>query len=107
MGRSEKRELYNRLGVLLLHLLKWQYQPALRGSSWRRTIREQRRALARHLADNPSLKALLPEAVCEAYGDALIAAEDETGRAADSFPETSPYGLAEILAEDFWPGPRE
>ncbi|WP_083884722.1 DUF29 domain-containing protein [Thioflavicoccus mobilis] len=35
MGRSEKRELVNRLVVLLLHLLKWRYQPGLRGNSWR------------------------------------------------------------------------
>jgi hypothetical protein len=27
VGRSEKRELGNRLEVLLTHLLKWQYQP--------------------------------------------------------------------------------
>jgi len=33
MGRSEKRELISRLTVLLLHLLKWQYQPSLRGTS--------------------------------------------------------------------------
>ena len=37
MGRSEKRELVNRLAVLLMHLLKWRYQPNLRGKSWRLT----------------------------------------------------------------------
>lgn len=42
MGRGEKRELINRLAMLLMHLLKWQYQPGLRGNSWRLTIREQR-----------------------------------------------------------------
>ena len=39
MGRSEKRELINRLAVLLLHLLKWRFQPGLRGNSWRATYR--------------------------------------------------------------------
>jgi len=39
MGRSEKRELVNRLTVLLLHLLKWQFQPGLRGNSWRGSIK--------------------------------------------------------------------
>ena len=40
MGRSEKRELTNRLAVLLTHLLKWQVQPptaaleAGRSPSW-------------------------------------------------------------------------
>ena len=28
LGRSERRELVSRLRVLLLHLLKWQHQPA-------------------------------------------------------------------------------
>jgi hypothetical protein len=33
MGRSEKRELTNRLAVLLAHLLKWVFQPELRSNS--------------------------------------------------------------------------
>ena len=31
MSRSEHRQLQNRLIVLLVHLLKWQYQPTLQG----------------------------------------------------------------------------
>ena len=42
MGKSEKRELKSRLIVLLMHLLKWQYQPEKRSESWRSTITEQR-----------------------------------------------------------------
>ena len=67
MGRSEKRELINRLTVLLLHLLKWQFQPALHGNSWRLTIEEQRYRLEDHLKDNPSLKAQLGQAMRDAY----------------------------------------
>ena len=63
MGRSEKRELVSRLVVLLLHLLKWQYQPARRGRSWQVTIENTRDELDRHMIDNPSLKAKLPEAM--------------------------------------------
>ncbi len=44
MGRSERRQLANRLEVLLAHLLKWRYQPARRGNGWRYTISECRRA---------------------------------------------------------------
>ena len=40
MGGSSKRELTNRLGVLLAHLLKWKYQPEQRSSSWSGTIKE-------------------------------------------------------------------
>jgi hypothetical protein len=56
MGRSERQQLTRRLEILLIHLLKWQYQPALRDLSWQLTITEQRRRIAKLLANNPSLK---------------------------------------------------
>ncbi|HEY0205522.1 MAG TPA: DUF29 domain-containing protein [Acetobacteraceae bacterium] len=66
MGRGEKRELINRLTALLVHLPKWQVQPALRGNSGRLTILEQRGQLVEHLKDNPSLKGLLADAFATA-----------------------------------------
>ena len=42
MGRGEKRKLVNRLTVLLLHLLKWHFQPGYRSPSWSSKVREQR-----------------------------------------------------------------
>jgi hypothetical protein len=42
VGKSEQRELENRMAILLAHLLKWQYQPARRGASWQKTIKVQR-----------------------------------------------------------------
>lgn len=42
MGRSEKRSLISHLRVLILHLLKWEYQPELRGNSWKSSIRNAR-----------------------------------------------------------------
>jgi len=41
-GRSERREIENRLKVLLVHLLKWRHQPEGRNGSWRSTIRRDR-----------------------------------------------------------------
>ncbi len=93
MGRSEKRELVNRLAVLLLHLLKWQFQPGLRGNSRRLSVEEQRYRLENHLRDNPSLKAMLDTATDEAYRLALIEAERETGLARRTFPAVCPYGF--------------
>jgi hypothetical protein len=60
MGRTEKRELISRLSVLLLHLLKWRYQPGKRGPSWEASISNQRDGIAEHLDDNPSLKTAPP-----------------------------------------------
>lgn len=104
MGKTEKRELVNRLAVLLLHLLKWRYQPALRGNSWRLSIEEQRRKLNRHLTDNPSLKAKLDDAIADAYGDALIEAEKETGLARATFPADCPWSFGRMMDAGFWPG---
>jgi hypothetical protein len=103
MGRSEKRELVSRLAVLLTHLLKWRFQPGHRSGSWSASIKVQRRRLERHLADNPSLKPLLTDAVVDAYGDALINAANETGLAEDSFPQSPPWSFDELMNPDFWP----
>lgn len=103
MGRSEKRELVNRLAVLLAHLLKWQFQPGLRGTSWRLTIEEQRRRLASHLKDNPSLKARLLEASEEAYVLAVLAAQRDSGLDRAAFPLIDPYGPVLAMDEGFYP----
>lgn len=103
MGRGEKRELKNRLAVLLLHLLKWCYQPEKRGRSWRATIRIQRFEIHNHLAANPSLKAHLPEIVAQAHEVARIAAAMETSLDEACFPTECPWTFEQIIAEDFWP----
>ena len=103
MGKTEKRELTSRLAVLLLYLLKWRFQPKRRGSSWEATIKIQRRDLRRHLADNPSLKSKLSEAIADAYGNAIIEAGAETGLSESTFPADCPWSFEKIMAEDFWP----
>jgi hypothetical protein len=103
MGRSERRELVNRLTVLLLHLLKWRFQPALRGNSWRLSIKEQRIRLAAHLEDNPSLKAEIDQAILQAYRLAAIEAERETGLSESTFPTVCPFSFEQIMDERFWP----
>jgi hypothetical protein len=104
IGTAEKRELVSRLNVLLLHLLKWQYQPGRRGASWQATIRVQRRDLAFHMRDNPSLKAVLPEAIAQAYGNAIIEAGVETGLLEATFPAACPWNFQQMSDPAFWPG---
>lgn len=103
MGKSEKRELVNRLAVLLMHLLKWRFQPTTRGTSWRLTIEEQRDRLEDHLADNPSLKATLDASIASGYRLAILRAARETGLDRAIFPDTCPWTFAQIKAQDFWP----
>ena len=99
MGRTEKRELVSRLALLPLHPLKWQHQPSWRGSSWTRSIANSRDQLADHLADNPSLKARIPEAIATAYRDAAT----ETGLDEAGFPIECPWSFDQIMDADFWP----
>jgi hypothetical protein len=103
MGRTEKRELLSRLTILMMHLLKWQFQPGRRGPSWEATITVQRRDLADHVADNPSLKALLPEVMAGAHGRAVLNAVAETGLPQSVFPEACLWTFEQIMSETFWP----
>ena len=103
MGKGEKRELISRLTVLLQHLLKWQFQPVRRGSSWETTIIVQRNDLTDHLEDNPSLRAKLDEAIKRAYRDAFFIASDETALPKETFPPVCPWSFEQIMDAAFWP----
>ena len=101
MGRAEKRELESRLEVLLMHLLKWQFQPSLRSRSWQLTIKEQRLRLQRHLKQNPSLKSAIPDLFADVYRLAVVSAERETSL--DIFPDVCPYDFEQVMTEAFLP----
>jgi hypothetical protein len=103
MGRTEKRELASRLKVLLAHLLEWRFQPEKRTKSWEASIKVQRRELADHLDDNPSLRPLIGAVLEKNYPDAALVAALETGLPEDAFPQSCPWSFAQIRDEDFWP----
>jgi hypothetical protein len=103
MGRTEKRELVSRLTALLLNLLKWQYQPDRRGNSWKRSIANSRDQLEDHLADNPSLRSKLAEALLPAYRYARRGGANETGFEETVFPAECPWAFEQIMDDDFWP----
>ncbi|NJL55086.1 DUF29 domain-containing protein [bacterium] len=91
LGRQERQELRNRLGVLLGHLLKWHYQPEARTKSWAATIQEQRRRMQRHLQENPSLKPYLAEAIAIGYEDGLDLINRETPLDPEQLPQACPF----------------
>jgi len=103
MGKSHQRALASRLEILLIHLLKWQFQPNLRSPSWRHTIREQRRRIGELLQDNPSLKPHIPKAFHSAYSYAVMGASDETGFTEETFPAQCPWTFEQIMETSFWP----
>ena len=105
VGKSEQRELANRMAVLLAHLLKWQYQPERRTRSWSNTIAIQRKGLVRRMERTPSLKASLsdPDWWSDAWDDAATECRRETGLELESMPENCPWSAAEVLAEGWLP----
>ena len=103
MGRRERRELVNRLTVLLIHLLKWQYRPARRSRSWRNTLLIQRSDLLELLADSPSLQQDVVGSIARAYERAKLLAEEEMGLDKSLFPAQCPYRFEDIVSLDFFP----
>ena len=103
MGRSIRRELRDRLAILTMHLLKWQYQSGHRSPSWSATIREQREQIAELLDESPSLKASPANELPKIYRLALTKALGETGLPEATFPAACPFTPEQILAEDFLP----
>ena len=103
MSKSERRALQSFLETLLMHLLKWQFQPAHQGRSWKFTIIEQRKRIESHLEENPGLKSKLPELIEKAYGYAITGAIRETGLSIKVFPEECPWSYQQFTNPDFWP----
>ena len=103
LGRSEKRQLRSRLGVLLLDLLKWLHQPMHQGTSWRRTIETQREAIGELLSDNPSLKPLLDQTMQAAYRSARRDAVADTGLSDRVFSSDCPWTTTQVLDPNFLP----
>lgn len=55
IGKSDKRVISSYLHNILLHLLKWQYQPSRRSRSWENSIDNSRCQVERIINDSPSL----------------------------------------------------
>jgi hypothetical protein len=103
LSRQDKREILSRLTVVLLHLLKWQYRPDLRNSSWRSSIQTNRREVQLILEDSPSLKSYPLTVLDKAYAPVKREAASETELPLATFPDTCPFSIAEILDDEFWP----
>ena len=104
LGKQDRRELRNRLRVLIGHLLKWEYQPGKRSRSWSNTIYEQRYKIKQLIKESPSLKPYLRDAVVESYSDGLDLAIRETSLDESFFPQECGYTLEQILDKNFFPG---
>jgi hypothetical protein len=107
LGRSLADQLESRYETLLMHLLKWEFQPERRTRSWAVTIGRERIRLPKRLRKNPGLKARQQALYADAYEQAREEAALETGLPLDRFPVENPYALDQTMDPDFWPGGRE
>jgi hypothetical protein len=108
MGKRDRREMDSYLTRLILHLLKWQMQPALRygqsgRSSWLNSIVHSRLMLEKIFKQSPSLTRLAEESLLEIYPGAVREASVQTQIDRKSFPQSCPYTLAQLLDEDYLP----
>ena len=106
LGRSDKREIERRLKVLLVHLLKSQFQPERAKQGWKSTIVEQRRRIHKLVKESPSLRQHPTLVLAEEYEYARDDVTEETGLPVHAFPKTCPYSIADILDLKFYPEAR-
>ena len=103
LGKSEKRGIASQLVRLLIHLLKWEYQPQRRSDSWLDSITDSRLQIELAIKDSPSLKNYPLLELAQVYQRARSNAAKQTHLPLSSFPEICPYPLDKILAEDWLP----
>jgi hypothetical protein len=103
MARRDQKAVKNNLVVLLSHLLKHQFQPEQRSSSWRGSIVEHRQRLQDDFEESPSLRPHAAAIFSRAYTDARERASAETSLPLHTFPGSSPYTLDQTLDPKFLP----
>ena len=104
MGKRDRREMYSRMNVLLMHLMKWAAQPEQReGSTWSATIIEQRTHITYHLEDSPSLRAPLIQRMPRICADAARSAALETGLPMSTFTVGSVSRIDRLLTFGWYP----
>ena len=103
LGRSDRRELKNRLTVLFAHILKRIYVNSPENfNGWELTIIEQRRQIQDLLEDSPSLKSYLAEILAKVYANALNDVQFEYKQT--EFPQTWQFEIETdlLLSQKYW-----
>jgi hypothetical protein len=93
------------LKQLVMHLLKWYYQPSRRrtGHSWESTIINARSEITQLVERNPGLRPRLAPFLEKVYPTARRLARAQTRLPLSTFSEVCPWTLTQILDDDFWP----
>ena len=103
MGKERERSLASQIRRLLLHLLKYQFQPAQRSRSWLGSMTNARVEIEWLLEHSPSLKPEIGRILPAEYRRAVKEASAETGLPKESFPERCPYTFQQLMDDEFLP----
>lgn len=109
LGRSNRRQLINRLEELDNHLLKLAFSLAWEPRrQWKNSVRGQRIDIADLLEESPSLRPILSEALIKAHHRAVRSFDDQKliELTMPLLPSTCPFELDQMLDPDWWPDPR-
>lgn len=101
MGKRDRRAIGSYLRNVMMHLLKWQYQPQRRGTSWQGSINSGRDEIDVLLNESPSLNAQMSTLITDEYRRARKQASLETGLPLAIFPEQCPFTVEQITG-DWW-----
>ena len=104
VGNEQYEKLESALRIILLHLLKWDHQPARRSRSWWASINVGRNQVRRALRKNPGLKRRLDEAIIAAYEDARVQAAAQTHLSPRTFPARCAFSWQQLMDREIaWP----
>ena len=98
LAKRDFKKLRSHLRVILMHMLKWDWQREKRDVSWRKSINASRDRVWGELASSPSFRPRVDEAIAQAFPAARREAWEETGVfKLEHEPKTCPYSWDEIM----------
>ena len=103
LGNEQLHALESFYSLLIMHLLKWQFQPERRSRSWQLTILNSRNQIKRRERRNAKLRAGAGSIVADIYFEAVEEAATETGIPVSRFPNPCPYTIEDLRRQDFLP----
>jgi hypothetical protein len=103
MGGNRKDALESNLEQVIIHLLKWKYEPSKRTNSWQYSIAKHSTRLNKAFMKSPSLKPYFDEVLVPCYKTARMLASKQTDLPVTTFPTDLPFTKENILDPDYLP----
>ena len=103
MGKRHRRAHHSSYRILMLHLLKWQFQPTRRSRSWMDSIRRERENISEQEDVSSDYRNITEREIATIYRHASRLPSQETRLPLSTFPDTCPYTTQELRDRDFLP----